>query len=65
VLRIFALGPSRVEKEGQPLTSNDWIQKPRELLFYLLSQPPAPKSRSVSPSGQRLDDSRVKLQSKP
>ena len=45
VLRIFALGPARVEKGGQPLDSVDWIQKPRELLFYLLSQPPAPRSR--------------------
>jgi predicted ATPase/DNA-binding SARP family transcriptional activator len=38
VLRIFALGPARVEKDGCPLDSPDWIQKPRELLFYLLSQ---------------------------
>ena len=39
-LRIFALGAARVEKEGQPLASSpDWIQKPRELLYYLLSHP--------------------------
>jgi predicted ATPase/DNA-binding SARP family transcriptional activator len=38
-LRIFALGPARVEKEGRPLDSPDWIQKPRELLYYLLSHP--------------------------
>jgi DNA-binding SARP family transcriptional activator len=40
VLRIFALGAARVEKGGRPLDpSPDWIQKPRELLFYLLSHP--------------------------
>ena len=39
VTRIFALGRSRVEREGLPLDSPDWIQKPRELLFYLLSHP--------------------------
>ena len=35
-LRIFALGPARVEKEGQPIDSPDWIQKSRELLYFLL-----------------------------
>ena len=40
VLRVFALGPARVEKDGYPLDSSpDWIQKPQELLFYLLSHP--------------------------
>jgi two-component SAPR family response regulator len=39
-LRVLALGPARVEKGGRPLDSSpDWIQKPRELLFYLLSHP--------------------------
>jgi DNA-binding SARP family transcriptional activator len=39
-LRIFALGPARVEKGGRPLVSSpDWILKPRELLFYLLCHP--------------------------
>jgi predicted ATPase/DNA-binding SARP family transcriptional activator len=39
-LRVLALGPARVEKGGRPLASSpDWIQKPRELLFYLLSHP--------------------------
>jgi two-component SAPR family response regulator len=39
-LRIFALGEARVERDGRPLASSaDWIQKPRELLFYLLSHP--------------------------
>jgi DNA-binding SARP family transcriptional activator len=40
VLRVFALGPARVEKDGRPLASSpDWVQKPRELLYYLLSHP--------------------------
>ena len=39
LLRIFSLGPARVEKEGLPLDSPDWIQKSRELLYYLLSHP--------------------------
>ena len=40
VLRIFALGPACVEKGGRPLGSSpDWIHKPRELLFYLISHP--------------------------
>jgi DNA-binding SARP family transcriptional activator len=39
-LRVFALGPARVEKGGRPHDSSpDWIQKPRELLYYLLSHP--------------------------
>ena len=37
VLRIFVLGPARVEREGLPLDSPDWTQKPRELLYYLPS----------------------------
>ncbi|MDQ5810270.1 MAG: tetratricopeptide repeat protein, partial [Actinomycetota bacterium] len=46
LLSVFALGLARVEKGGHPLdSSQDWIQKPRELLFYLLSHPPAPRSR--------------------
>jgi predicted ATPase/DNA-binding SARP family transcriptional activator len=45
LLRISALGPARVEKGGHPLDSNDWIQKPRELLFYLLSHPPRSKEQ--------------------
>jgi predicted ATPase/two-component SAPR family response regulator len=38
-LRIYALGPARVEIEGLPIDSPDWIQKSRELLYYLLSHP--------------------------
>jgi DNA-binding SARP family transcriptional activator len=39
-LRILALGPARVQRGGRPLASSpDWILKPRELLFYLLSHP--------------------------
>jgi predicted ATPase/DNA-binding SARP family transcriptional activator len=38
-LRVFALGPARVEKDGLPIDSPDWIQKSRELLYYLLSHP--------------------------
>jgi two-component SAPR family response regulator len=38
-VRVYALGRARVEKEGHPLDSPDWIQKPRELLYYLLCHP--------------------------
>jgi DNA-binding SARP family transcriptional activator len=38
-LRIFAFGRARVEKDGIPIDSPDWIHKTRELLFYLLSFP--------------------------
>jgi DNA-binding SARP family transcriptional activator len=39
-LRIYALGGARVERDGVALApSQDWIHKPRELLFYLLSYP--------------------------
>ena len=38
-LRIIALGPERVEKGGLPIESADFIQKPRELLYFLLSHP--------------------------
>jgi tetratricopeptide (TPR) repeat protein len=44
-LRAVALGPARVEKGGRPLDSADWIQKPQELLFYLLSRPPRTKEQ--------------------
>ena len=46
LLRIFALGPAHVEKGGHPLDSVDWIHKPRELLFYLLSHPPRSKEQT-------------------
>ena len=37
-LRLLALGPVEVYRDGQPLTASDWTYaKPRELLFYLLS----------------------------
>ena len=39
VLRIYALGRARVEREGSPLDSPDWTHKPREMLYYLLSHP--------------------------
>jgi predicted ATPase/DNA-binding SARP family transcriptional activator len=46
LLSVFALGLARVEKGGHPLdSSQDWIQKPRELLFYLLSHPPRTKEQ--------------------
>ena len=38
-LHVFAFGRSRVEKDDLPLDSPDLIQKPRELLYYLLSHP--------------------------
>jgi two-component SAPR family response regulator len=38
-LSVFALGRARVEKEGLPIDSPDFIQKSRELLYYLLSHP--------------------------
>jgi predicted ATPase/DNA-binding SARP family transcriptional activator len=38
-LCIFAFGRARVEKDGIPIDSPDWIHKTRELLFYLLSFP--------------------------
>ncbi len=50
-LRVLALGPARVEKGVSPLDSPDWTHKTQELHFYLLSHPPAPRSRSGSPSG--------------
>jgi predicted ATPase/DNA-binding SARP family transcriptional activator len=38
LLRLYALGPGRVERGGQWLAANDWgYAQPRELLFYLLS----------------------------
>jgi DNA-binding SARP family transcriptional activator len=46
VLCVFALGPARVEKGGRTLTpSPDWTQKPRELLYFLLSHPPRTKEQ--------------------
>jgi two-component SAPR family response regulator len=39
VVRIFAFGNRRVERDGRPLDSPDWSQKPRELLYFLLSHP--------------------------
>ena len=44
-VRIFALGPARVEKGGRPLDSEDWVHKPRELLYYLLTHPPRTKEQ--------------------
>jgi DNA-binding SARP family transcriptional activator len=37
MLRIYALGPARVERSGQVLNAADWgYAQPRDLLFYLL-----------------------------
>ncbi|MCW5851814.1 MAG: AAA family ATPase [Anaerolineae bacterium] len=37
-LRLLALGPVEVHREGRALAASDWTYtKPRELLFYLLS----------------------------
>lgn len=45
-LRLFALGPARVEREGRVLATSEWTYaKPRELLFYLLSHPPRTKEQ--------------------
>ena len=63
MLRIFALGPARVEKGGRPLASSpDWIHKPRELLFYLLCHP---KGRTKEQIGLALwpDASQAQLRS--
>jgi two-component SAPR family response regulator len=34
-----------VDKDGRPLDSPDWLQKSRELLYYLLSHPPRTKEQ--------------------
>jgi predicted ATPase/DNA-binding SARP family transcriptional activator len=44
-LRIFALGPARVEKGARPLDSPEWTHKPRELLYYLLTHSPRTKEQ--------------------
>ena len=45
-LRIFALGPTRVTVGDHTLATTDWTyHKARELLFYLVSQPPATKAQ--------------------
>jgi predicted ATPase/two-component SAPR family response regulator len=45
-LKIFALGPARVERGEQALSPSEWgYAKPRELLFYLLSHPPRAKEQ--------------------
>jgi DNA-binding SARP family transcriptional activator len=45
-LRIFALGPARVERGEHALTPSEWgYAKPKELLFYLLSHPPRTKEQ--------------------
>ncbi len=45
-LRILALGPARVERQGHALAPSDWAYaKSRELLFYLLCHPPRTKGQ--------------------
>ena len=39
MMRVVSLGNALVEKGGKPIDSPDLIQKPRELLYYLLSHP--------------------------
>jgi hypothetical protein len=39
ITRIYALGRAWVEREGLTLDSPDFMQRPRELLYYLLSHP--------------------------
>ena len=46
MLRIFALGPTRVLLNDRALTSTDWTYtKAKELLFYFLTHPPATKAQ--------------------
>jgi two-component SAPR family response regulator len=46
LLRIFALGPGRVERGGHELAPSEWTYaKSRELLFYLLSHPSRTKEQ--------------------
>jgi DNA-binding SARP family transcriptional activator len=43
---IYALGPTQVLQEGQPLTPADWTYaKPRELLFFLVANEPLSKAQ--------------------
>ncbi len=45
-LRIFALGPARVERGEETLASSEWTYaKSRELLFYLLAHPSRTKAQ--------------------
>lgn len=45
-LFIRAFGPGRVELRGRALTSSDWTySKSREMLFYLLCNPPRTKEK--------------------
>ena len=46
LLRIFALGPTRVLLNDRALTSTDWTYtKAKELLFYFIAHPPATKAQ--------------------
>lgn len=43
-VRIVALGPTQVFREGRELVPADWtFAKPKELLFYLVANPPQTK----------------------
>lgn len=45
MLRVYALGRSRVELAGRPLGTEDWTYaKPRELLYFLLTRPGSTKA---------------------
>jgi DNA-binding SARP family transcriptional activator len=45
-LRVFALGPTRVIAGARVVPAADWTYaKAKELLFYLLAQPPATKAQ--------------------
>jgi DNA-binding SARP family transcriptional activator len=45
-LRILALGPAQVFREGRELVAADWtFAKPKELLFYLVANPPQTKEQ--------------------
>jgi DNA-binding SARP family transcriptional activator len=46
ILKIYALGESRVEVNGRILSASDWAYaKARELLFYLVTHPPVTKEQ--------------------
>ena len=47
LLRVFALGPARVERDGRVLASSErtYYAKPKELLIYLLSHPSMTKAQ--------------------
>ncbi|HID89224.1 MAG TPA: hypothetical protein EYH27_02425 [Anaerolineales bacterium] len=59
-LRAYGFGPSRVERDGVPISASEWVTSTaRHLFFYLLSHPPRTRDQIGADLWPNLRSSRL------